>query len=219
MHRWYDAGGVKKTRITGNGDIITLGTVTAGNATLSGSVNSLFWQNTNVGAGLGWTTANGKQCLYPTNGSGAGSSEHNIGSPSSSKFKDAYFSGTVNANEFLGDGSKLTGIETGLPDGDYEHSWNIKAKDFISTSDERLKTRIAPMPVGLIDDIKPVSWDWIDGGGKSAGVVAQQLQDIGLGDYVHENEEGQLGVNYQALTAILLAEVINLKAEVGALKS
>ena len=94
---------------------------------------------------------------------------------------------------------------------DLSLSGEAKATDFIASSDERLKTRIAPMPVGLIDDIKPVSWDWIDGGGKSAGVVAQQLQEIGLGDYVRESEDGELGVNYQALTAILLAEVIALK--------
>ena len=94
---------------------------------------------------------------------------------------------------------------------DLNLSGEAKATDFIASSDERLKTRIAPIPVGLIDDIKPVSWDWIDGGGKSAGVVAQQLQEIGLGDYVRESEDGQLGVNYQALTAILLAEVIALK--------
>jgi hypothetical protein len=91
----------------------------------------------------------------------------------------------------------------------------VTATDFIATSDERLKTSIAPMPVGLIDDIKPVSWEWIEGGGKSAGVVAQQLQEIGLGDYVHENDDGELGVNYQALTAILLAEVIALKKAVN----
>ena len=41
--------------------------------------------------------------------------------------------------------------------------------------------------------------------------MAQQLQAVGLGDYVSEDEDGQLGVNYQALTAILLAEVIELK--------
>ena len=99
----------------------------------------------------------------------------------------------------------------GLPDGGYTYGWNITAADFISTSDERLKENITPMPIGLIDDIKPVSWDWKDGSGPSAGVVAQQLQAVGLGDYVHEDEDGQLGVNYQALTAILLAEVIELK--------
>jgi hypothetical protein len=120
----------------------------------------------------------------------------------------------VTASKFFGDGSALTGISGGLPPGDFTHNGVITATDFIAKSDERLKTRIAPMPVGLIDDIKPVSWDWIDGGGKSAGVVAQQLQEIGLGDYVHENEDGELGVNYQALTAILLAEVIALKKSI-----
>ena len=115
-------------------------------------------------------------------------------------------------------GSEVGSGGGGLPDGDYTHNGKITATDFISTSDERLKDNITPVPVGLIDDIKPVSWEWKDGSGTSAGVVAQQLQSAGLGDYVHENEDGQLGVNYQALTAILLAEVINLKAEVEALK-
>lgn len=97
-------------------------------------------------------------------------------------------------------------------------SGTLTATDFVATSDERLKDNISPMPIGLIDDIKPVMWDWKDGSGKSAGVVAQQLQAIGLDDYVVENSDGQLGVNYQALTAILLAEVISLKAEVESLK-
>ncbi|MCH1602101.1 MAG: tail fiber domain-containing protein [Luminiphilus sp.] len=95
--------------------------------------------------------------------------------------------------------------------GNTEINGTLTATDFIAKSDERLKDSITPMPVGLIDDIKPVSWNWKDGSGKSAGVVAQQLQAIGLDDYVHEDDDGQLGVNYQALTAILLAEVIDLK--------
>jgi hypothetical protein len=127
------------------------------------------------------------------------------------RWKDAHFSGTVTANKFVGDGSGLTGVGGGLPSGDYTHNGKITATDFISTSDERLKENITPMPIGLIDDIKPVSWEWKDGSGPSAGVVAQQLQAVGLGDYVSEDEDGQLGVNYQALTAILLAEVIELK--------
>jgi hypothetical protein len=108
-------------------------------------------------------------------------------------------------------GSEVGSGGGGLPDGDYTHNGKITATDFIATSDERLKDNITPIPVGLIDDIEPVSWEWKDGSGPSAGVVAQQLQSVGLGDYVHENEDGQLGVNYQALTAILLAEVIALK--------
>ena len=112
----------------------------------------------------------------------------------------------------------VNGSEVGSGGGDFVPlsgnstiAGTLTATDFISSSDERLKDNITPMPIGLIDDIKPVSWEWKDGSGPSAGVVAQQLQSVGLGDYVHENEDGQLGVNYQALTAILLAEVIELK--------
>jgi hypothetical protein len=106
----------------------------------------------------------------------------------------------------------------GLPDGGYTYGWTITAADFVATSDERLKEDIAPLPVGLIDDIKPVQWNWKDGSGKSAGVIAQQLQAIGLDDFVTEGDDGHLGVNYNALVGVLLAEVISLKAEVEALK-
>ena len=91
----------------------------------------------------------------------------------------------------------------------------LTATDFVASSDERLKDEITPMPVGLIDDIKPVQWTWKDSGKKSAGVVAQQLQEIGLDDFVTEGEDGMLGVNYNALVSVLLAEVISLKKELA----
>ena len=106
----------------------------------------------------------------------------------------------------------------GLPDGGYTYGWEITAKDFIANSDERLKEDISPLPVGLINDIKPVQWNWKDGSGKSAGVIAQQLQAIGLDDFVNEGADGALGVNYNALIGVLLAEVISLKGEVESLK-
>jgi hypothetical protein len=92
-------------------------------------------------------------------------------------------------------------------------SGTLTATDFVATSDERLKNEISPMPVGLIDDIKPVQWTWKDSGKKSAGVIAQQLQEIGLDDFVTEGEDGMLGVNYNALISVLIAEVISLKKD------
>ena len=92
-------------------------------------------------------------------------------------------------------------------------SSNVTAPDFVATSDERAKEQISPMPVGLIDGIKPVQWTWKESGEKSAGVIAQQLQEIGLDDFVKEGENGMLGVNYNALISILIAEVISLKKE------
>ena len=93
-------------------------------------------------------------------------------------------------------------------------SGTLTATDFVASSDERMKDEITPMPVGLIDDIKPAQWTWKDSGKKSAGVIAQQLQEIGLDDFVSEGEDGMLGVNYNALTSVLLAEVIALKKQV-----
>ena len=94
-------------------------------------------------------------------------------------------------------------------------SGTLTATDFIASSDERLKDDISPMPIGLIDDIKPVQWTWKDSGKRSAGVIAQQLQEIGLDDFVTEGEDGMLGVNYNALVSVLLAEVISLKKELA----
>jgi hypothetical protein len=93
-------------------------------------------------------------------------------------------------------------------------SGTLTATDFVASSDERLKDNISPMPVGLIDDIKPVQWTWKESGQKSAGVIAQQLQEIGLDDFVTEGEDQMLAVNYNALVSVLLAEVISLKQKV-----
>ena len=109
----------------------------------------------------------------------------------------------------------------GLPAGDWHCTGNITAVGNITayySSDERLKDDITAMPVGLIDGIEPVTWKWKEGGKKSGGVVAQQLQQCGLGNWVNEAPDGTLGVDYNALIGVLLAEVISLKKEVKDLK-
>ena len=106
----------------------------------------------------------------------------------------------------------------GLPAGDWHCTGSITAVGNItaySSSDERLKDDIVPMPVGLIDAIKPVQFKWKDGGKSSAGVIAQQLQEVGLDDYVNEAPNGDLGVDYNALIGVLLAEVIDLKRRIA----
>ena len=80
-----------------------------------------------------------------------------------------------------------------------------------SSSDERLKDDIAPMPVGLIDAVEPATWKWKEDGRSSGGVVAQQLQQAGLGDWVREAPNGDLGVDSMALIGMLIAEVQDLK--------
>jgi len=78
-------------------------------------------------------------------------------------------------------------------------------------SDERLKDDITPMPLGLIDGIEPATWKWKEDGQASGGVIAQQLQKAGLDDWVREAPNSDLGVDYNALIGMLIAEVKDLK--------
>jgi len=110
----------------------------------------------------------------------------------------------------------------GLPAGDWACSGSITAAGNITayySSDERLKDDIKEMPVGLIDDIQPSTWSWKEGGKASGGVVAQQLQSCGLGQWVNEAPNGDLGVDYNALIGVLVAEVQSLKARVMELEN
>jgi hypothetical protein len=109
----------------------------------------------------------------------------------------------------------------GLPAGDWACSGSITATGNITayySSDERLKDDITAMPVGLIDSIEPVTWKWKENGKDSGGVVAQQLQACGLDDWVNEAPNGDLGVDYNALIGMLIAEVKSLKQEIAAMK-
>ncbi|MDA8620266.1 tail fiber domain-containing protein [Luminiphilus sp.] len=109
----------------------------------------------------------------------------------------------------------------GLPAGDWHCTGSITAAGNITayhSSDERLKDDITAMPVGLIDSVNPVTWKWKEGGKSSGGVVAQQLQACGLDDWVNEAPNGDLGVDYNALIGLLLAEVQDLKLRVKELE-
>ena len=109
----------------------------------------------------------------------------------------------------------------GLPAGDWHCTGNITCEGNITAyapSDERLKDDIAPMPLGLIDGIAPATWKWKESGKASGGVIAQQLQKAGLDDWVNESPNGDLGVDYNALIGVLLAEVQELKARVRELE-
>jgi hypothetical protein len=109
----------------------------------------------------------------------------------------------------------------GLPAGDWHCTGSITATGNITAyaaSDERLKDDIGPMPIGLIDGIAPATFKWKDSGKSSGGVIAQQLQACGLEDWVNEAPNGDLGVDYNALIGVLLAEVQDLKSRVKELE-
>ena len=93
----------------------------------------------------------------------------------------------------------------------------VTATDFIATSDRNKKDHIETAPTGVIEKLRGVTFQWKDTGKESSGVVAQELQDAGLGHLVHEDDDG-LSVAYAGLTAYLIEEVKLLRKELEALK-
>ena len=96
-------------------------------------------------------------------------------------------------------------------------SGTLTATDFIASSDRNKKDHIETAPTGVIEKLRGVTFRWKDTGKESSGVVAQELQDAGLGHLVHEDDDG-LSVAYAGLTAYLIEEVKALKAQVEELK-
>ena len=189
----------------------------SGNATLSGSLSvdglkNWKWVHNNDDQ-IGLTINAGINRLEPF-GNSAGAMD--LGA-STAKFKDAYFSGTVDAAGVTVNGLPISGGGGGLPDGGYTYNWEITATDFIATSDERLKDNITTAPVGLIDSLKGREWDWSESGEKGSGVVAQELEQV-LPHLVHTDDEGMKSVAYNGLIAYLIEEIKDLKAQVEALK-
>ena len=91
------------------------------------------------------------------------------------------------------------------------------ATDFTASSDRNLKDHIETAPTGVVDKLRGVTFQWKEDGRESSGVIAQEVQDAGLGHLVEENERG-LAVNYNGLVAYLIEEIKDLKAQVEELK-
>ena len=91
------------------------------------------------------------------------------------------------------------------------------AVDFVASSDRNKKDNIETAKTGLIEQIRGVTFNWKDTGAEGSGVVAQELQEVGLGHLVHDSEDG-LKVSYNGLTAYLIEEVKALRAEIEEMK-
>lgn len=96
-------------------------------------------------------------------------------------------------------------------------SFTVTAKDINSTSDINLKTNIKSIEnaIDIVNHLRGVSFDWIDDGKSSYGVIAQELEQI-LPNLVKEN--GNKSVNYNGLIGILIESIKELSSEVESLK-
>lgn len=87
----------------------------------------------------------------------------------------------------------------------------LNATVFNSLSDIAVKENINPVTgaVDIVSKMTGVEFDWKDNGEKSAGVVAQDIENV-LPYLVKTSEEGMKSVNYSGIIAFLIQSVKEL---------
>ena len=95
----------------------------------------------------------------------------------------------------------------------------ITAVDFNSTSDFNLKTNVQSLTnsIEILNQINPVSFNWVDTDATSYGVIAQEIEKV-LPELVREID-GTKSVAYIPLIALLIDAVKNLQKEIDDLKN
>jgi hypothetical protein len=106
------------------------------------------------------------------------------------RFKDAHFSGTVNA------------------------------ANFNTTSDATLKTNVETLSGSLdaVTSLRGVSFDWLENGGSEIGVIAQEVEAV-LPDVVSTNDEGIKSVKYGNMVAVLIEAIKEQQLRIEALEA
>ena len=114
--------------------------------------------------------------------------------------------------DLVGDGtSNISGVTSVTASG------KMFAQNFTTTSDAALKENVAEIEgaVEKVEAIRGVTFDWKDGSGSTAGVIAQEVEAI-LPSIVVQGEHK--AVDYNGLIGLLVEAVKELSAEVKALK-
>lgn len=95
----------------------------------------------------------------------------------------------------------------------------VRAAAFVTYSDERLKTDVAPIEGGLktVNALRAVNFTWKKDGSKDFGFMAQELKRV-VPQAVHGSDEGLYGVDYGRLSAILVSAIQEQSAQIASLK-
>ena len=99
------------------------------------------------------------------------------------------------------------------------------------TSDARLKNNVEKIkdPIAKIMGISGYTfdwkeenvdeWDYIGGRGSDTGILAQEIEELGLPDIVKTRSNGVKAVRYQKLIPLLIEAIKELKADIDQLKT
>jgi len=90
---------------------------------------------------------------------------------------------------------------------------------WVNASDTSMKTNVTDLSYGLstIADLQPRAFDWTDSGESDIGFIAQELDDH-IPEVV-SGEDGSKGVNYGALTAVLVKALQEAKTKIETLET
>jgi len=111
------------------------------------------------------------------------------------------------------------GVGTTIPSSALQVTGTITCIDINSTSDVRLKENIHSIDNALdkVNSISGITFDWIENKQSSAGVIAQEVEQI-LPEIVHENE-GNKTVNYNGLIGLLVEAIKEQQDQINNLKA
>ena len=123
-----------------------------------------------------------------------------------------------NTTYSAGNGLSLSGTQF-LMSGNYTGSFTATG-DITAYSDESLKTNIQVIDgaLGKVEAIRGVTFDRIEDGSTSTGVVAHELEAV-LPEAVHTDSTGLKSVAYGNITGLLIEAVKELSAQVAELKA
>ena len=131
---------------------------------------------------------------------------------------------TVSAGNGMTGGGSFTANQTGnssitvAMSGSFTGGFTATG-DITAYSDESLKTNIQTIDNALnrVESVRGVTFDRLEDGSTSTGVVAQELLEV-LPEAVHTDAEGVHSVAYGNITGLLIEAVKELSAEVKELK-
>ena len=110
------------------------------------------------------------------------------------------------------------GVGSAAPSAKIDVAGTVKATDFDSTSDIRLKTNVQVIenPLAKVIQIEGVSFNWKEDNRPALGVIADQVQEI-LPELVHGDDPKT--VNYNGLIGLLIEAVKEQQIQIDELKS
>jgi len=123
----------------------------------------------------------------------------------------------TNTTYTAGNGMTLSGTEFKMS-GSYTGSFTATG-DITAYSDDSLKTNVQVIDgaLGRVEAIRGVTFERIEDGSVSTGVIAQELKAV-LPEAVHTDAEGVHSVAYGNITGLLIEAVKELSAQVEELK-